>query len=211
MKTLLFVIAALLAQLPAHALQPLRMRDFHVNPPPRPGSREEARDFQILRNFQETRTARDCARGDEFHHRNYGFRQMFGDLLTPLQEREAGALLTEAFLAANDLSNEFKMKYDRPYPFDFPEIKPCVSTGKGDGSYPSGHATVGTAVACLLAEIYPRKAGKILERGDFHGDIRVVIGRHFPSDVEEGKRLGKQICAHLLRDPEFKSRLESLR
>ncbi len=39
MKPLLLVIAALLAQAHAHALQPLRMGDFDRNPPPRAGTR----------------------------------------------------------------------------------------------------------------------------------------------------------------------------
>ena len=213
MKTLPLVLTALLAQSAAHALQPLRMQDFDVNPPPRAGSREEARDFHILHNFQKTRTARECARGEIYNHGPgvFSFRNFFGDLLSPEELSAAGPAMQEAFTASNTLANSYKRRYTRAYPFEHPGFRSCVGDGKGDGSYPSGHATVSSASACLLAEIYPRKAEKILERGEFHGDIRVVIGRHFPSDVEEGKRLGKQICQHLLRDPEFKSQLESLR
>lgn len=212
MKTLLLLTLAFLSA-HAHALRPLRLQDFTVSPPPRAGSSEESRDFRLLEQHQETRSSRDCALGDQYNHGPgvFTFRNLFGDLLTHSELTVAAPLMQEALLAANSLANGFKRRYARTYPFEYPGLRSCVGEGKGDGSYPSGHATVGTAVACLLAELYPRKAEKILERGKFHGDIRVVIGRHFQSDVEEGQRLGQQVCRAIQQDPEFAELRKSLR
>ena len=212
MKTLLLLTLTLLSS-HAHALRPLRMQDFAVSPPPRAGSAEEQRDFRLLRGHVQTRTARDCALGDRYNHGPGVFTvsNLFGDLLSPTELRFSETLLTEALYASNSLANSFKRKHARPYPFEHEGITSCVGDGKGDGSYPSGHATVGMTIGCLAAELFPRKAEKLLERGKFLGDIRVVIGRHFPSDVEEGQRLGLQACHAIQQDPEFREALKALR
>lgn len=212
MKTLLLLALSLLSA-QAFALAPLRAQDFNVAPPPHAGSREESRDFRVLEGHVRTRTARDCAVGDRYNHGPgvFTFRNLFGDLLNPSELTAVNSLMQEALYAANSLSNVFKRKYARPYPFEHAGITSCVGDGKGDGSYPSGHATVGFTLGCLAAELFPRKAEQLLERGKFHGDIRVVIGRHFPSDVEAGRRLGEQACKTILADPEFRALKRDLR
>lgn len=209
---LALIALSLLVSAPASALRPLRASDFSVNPPPRAGSAEEARDFRVSRGYTATRTARDCARGNEFNHGPgvFTFRNLFAEALSPAELREAGSLMQEIFFDANSLANAIKRKYQRPYPFEFDGITSCVGDGKGDGSYPSGHSLVSTTVACLLADLYPRKAAPLRELGKFHGDIRVVIGRHFPSDVEEGRRLGEEACRQILADPEFRAERQRL-
>lgn len=194
------------------ALCGIRAGDFEVAPPPASGSHRAREDLRTVLRFQETRTQRDCSRGDLYHHRNYNFDAMYGDLLTELQYREVKPLMIDVFALADGIIEKFKSRYRRPYPFEaFSEVQPCVSTGLGSGSYPSGHAANGIVMACVLAEIFPRKAEKLLERGEFHGDIRVVIGRHFPSDVEAGKKLGREICRAILEDKDFGSAIEAIK
>jgi acid phosphatase (class A) len=54
-------------------------------------------------------------------------------------------------------------------------------------SYPSGHTTVGTSCAILLAEVFPEKRAELFARARQYGESRVIVGAHFPSDVESGR------------------------
>jgi acid phosphatase (class A) len=73
--------------------------------------------------------------------------------------------------------------------------------------YPSGHSTRGTVYSLILAEIFPEKSKPILVIGRDIGWDRVLIGKHFTSDVQAGRVLGKAIVRELLASPSFQQDL----
>ncbi len=91
---------------------------------------------------------------------------------------------------AGDLgTREAKNYYNRQRPFSFydedtcnPEQQEELST---NGSYPSGHTSIGWATALVLAEINPERQNEILKRGYEMGESRVICGYHFQSDVAQ--------------------------
>lgn len=114
---------------------------------------------------------------------------------------------------AGDLgTREAKNFYNRTRPFCFynedtcnPEQQEELST---NGSYPSGHTSIGWATALVLAEINPERQNEILKRGFDMGESRVICGYHFQSDVDAGRLTGAMTVARLHADPAFQAQLE---
>jgi acid phosphatase (class A) len=70
-------------------------------------------------------------------------------------------------------------------------------------SYPSGHATFGTVCAILLADMVPEKRRELFARGQDYGHSRLVVGAHFPSDIEAGRIVGTVAVALMKANAQF--------
>ena len=73
-----------------------------------------------------------------------------------------------------------------------------------DGSYPSGHTTIGWATALALAEINPKRSVEILQRGYDYGESRIICAAHWKSDVQAGRLVGSIMIARLNAEPTFR-------
>jgi acid phosphatase (class A) len=87
-------------------------------------------------------------------------------------------------------------------------VKPVVPLSKS-GSYPSGHATVGTPMGIELANMLPEKRAAIMARAWEFGHNREVGGIHFPSDIEMGRIAGTVIAQTISTHPDFKAEFEA--
>ena len=83
-------------------------------------------------------------------------------------------------------------------------VKPAVKLSSS-GSWPSGHATVGTMMGIILADMVPEKRAEIMARAAEYAHNREVGGIHYASDVEMGKISGSVIAAVLLNRDDFKA------
>lgn len=104
-----------------------------------------------------------------------------------------------------------KQHYNRVRPFAFykeatcrPEDEKELST---NGSYPSGHTTIGWSVALVLAEVNPARQNEILKRGYELGQSRVICGYHWQSDVNAARVVGSAVVATLHNNPAFETQL----
>jgi acid phosphatase (class A) len=95
-----------------------------------------------------------------------------------------------------------KNYYHRKRPYQLDE---SLVLGKPEPSfsYPSGHSTRGTVYALVLAELFPDKQEPILAIGRDIGWDRVLIGKHFPTDIYAGRVLGKAIVRELKKSEQF--------
>lgn len=98
--------------------------------------------------------------------------------------------LTDAGLA----TYKAKDRYKRVRPFVVFKTRTCTPGEDAhlatDGSYPSGHTSVGWVWALTLAEIEPERADAILRRGRAFGQSRGICGAHWKSDIESGMDIG---------------------
>ncbi len=87
-------------------------------------------------------------------------------------------------------------------------VKPVVPLSKS-GSYPSGHATVGTLMGIELANMLPEKRAEIMARAWEFAHNRLVGGIHYPSDIEMGRVSGTVIAQTISTHPDFRQEFEA--
>ena len=75
---------------------------------------------------------------------------------------------------------------------------------KSDGySYPSGHSTRAYVWSTLLANAFPDQIKALHLQARQKAWYRVILGRHYPSDVRAGKTYGTFLANQFLKDPGF--------
>lgn len=167
------------------------------------------------------KTMRNTERGEQaFQDARVGgdgvpraFSEAFGVEITKDGTPEIYKLIVGMREDAGDLgTREAKNFYNRQRPFSFynemtcnPEQQEELST---NGSYPSGHTSIGWATALVLAELNPDRQNEILKRGFDMGESRVICGYHFQSDVDAGRLTGAMTVARLHADPGFQKQLD---
>ncbi len=108
-----------------------------------------------------------------------------------------------------------KDRYNRTRPFVTMQATSCVPGDEAslatDGSYPSGHSSVGWAWALVLAEVAPERSDAILQRGRAYSQSRAICGVHWKSDIEAGRLVGAATVARLHASPAFVAQLEAAR
>jgi acid phosphatase (class A) len=117
--------------------------------------------------------------------------------------------LTDAGLSTYSAKDHYK----RSRPFVANKQSTCTPQQEArlikDGSYPSGHATVGWAWALILTEIAPERADAVLARGRAFGESRLICNAHWQSDVSEGRVVGAGTVARLHADASFRADLDA--
>lgn len=79
---------------------------------------------------------------------------------------------------------------------------------RNNSSYPSGHTTMGWAIALVLAEINPERQDEILRRGYEYGQSRVIVGFHFQSDVDHARIITSTLVNRLHANDDFMRQLQ---
>jgi acid phosphatase (class A) len=122
-------------------------------------------------------------------------------------------LLRRSFTDAALSTYAAKNHYNRTRPFMENKRPTCTPKDEAllrkDGSYPSGHTSIGWTWALILTEIAPGQADAILARGRSFGDSRLVCNVHWQSDVNEGRIMGASTVARLHADAAFRADLDA--
>lgn len=140
------------------------------------------------------------------------FSPSFGLEISANTTPEIYQLITTMKEDAGDLATRSaKNYYNRVRPFSFyheatcrPEDEKTLST---NGSYPSGHTTMGFAISLVLAEINPQRQNEILKRGYDIGESRVICGYHWQSDVDAAKVMAAAVVAQLHTNQAFNQQM----
>jgi acid phosphatase (class A) len=180
-------------------------------PPPTPDSAEQAADFACARAVFKARTPAEQARAEKDSSLSlFNFAPAIGSSFQPGKFPKMEALFQCVKTNISDVINIPKDHWKRSRPY---ELDKELSLGKPESSfsYPSGHSTRGTMQALLLAELFPEKREAILEIGRNIGWDRVLIGKHFPTDVYAGRVLGQAIVRELMANPSFQHDLAEVK
>ena len=188
--------------------------------PPAAGSAAQADDdaaFRELSKLQGTPRGAIAVQDANlsFPHADEVFSCALG---VPISEKETPNLnmllrmtLTDAGLA----TYKAKDKYLRTRPFVVFNVASCTPAEDGflrtDGSYPSGHTSIGWIWALTLTEVAPDRADAILQRGRAFGQSRGICGAHWKSDIESGRIIGAATFARLQTNPVYSAQVEAAR
>ena len=199
---LVLVAPALLAESPY--LKPGRPDGVSLlAPPPAPGSAEEAADLASARAVFQARTPAEEARAFKDASLSiFLYAPAIGEFFQPgkFPKTEAFFQKVKTDLAEPINTTKDHWKRKRPYQLD-----PQLALGRPERSfgYPSGHSTRGMVQALLLAELFPQQKEGILAIGRDIGWDRVLIGKHFPTDVHAARVLAQAIVRELLASAAF--------
>lgn len=187
-------------------------------PPPEIGSIAFLNDQAM---YEQGRLLRSTARGklaEEDANLSGGgvanaFSGAFGSPITEKDSPQLHHLLTNMIEDAGDLATRgAKEKYMRIRPFAFYGVPTCNTKEQDklskNGSYPSGHTSIGWATALVLAEINPQHQNAILKRGFELGQSRVICGYHWQSDVDAARVVGSAVVATLHTNAAFQQQLQ---
>ena len=78
-------------------------------------------------------------------------------------------------------------------------------------SYPSGHTAFGTGCAIVLAQMVPEQRAVLFARARLYGESRLIVGAHFPTDVDAGRRIGTAAAGLMLQNALFQADLRRAR
>lgn len=179
-------------------------------PPPAMGSPEQAADLAESRAVIKARTPAELNRAKDERLTLWQFEQAIGPFFKkgkfPKMEAFFQCVKTNISTEINTPKDHFKRL--RPYQLD-----PSLAFGKPEpsASYPSGHSVRGTVTALLLAELFPDKTDAILQVGRQIGWNRVIIGKHFYTDVVAGRVLAQAIVQELHKLPGFEKDLSEVK
>ena len=185
--------------------------------PPKP---TEAAFYNDWLRYEWGKSIRDTERGklaaeDAVHTLEYFskiFSEPFGLEISKENTPEISALL-ERLLATTALCNDkSKSRIMRARPFmQFNEPTPVPQDEerlRTNSSYPSGHTTMGWAIALVLSEINPDRQDEILKRGFEYGESRVIVGFHFQSDVDHARVITSALVNRLHANGDFVKQME---
>lgn len=172
-------------------------------PPPPPGSEEESADLAAVRAAFQKRTPAEETRAIKDSTLAFSlFAPAIGPVFVPGKLPLTEALLQKIKKEIGEPIDECKDHFKRRRPYQLDE-KLTLGQPEPSFAYPSGHSTRGTVYALVLAEIFPAKKDAILTVGRDIGWDRVLIGKHFPSDVYAGRVLGQAIVREMMSHHAF--------
>ncbi|TPN46463.1 MULTISPECIES: phosphatase PAP2 family protein [unclassified Mesorhizobium] len=181
-------------------------------PPPANDSAETKAELGEVLTLQVTRTPEMEARAVADAEENvWRFADVMGPNFSAEKLPKFSAFFDRVVATEGAVVDPAKDIWKRPRPHQLSDlVKPAVKLSSS-GSWPSGHATVGTMIGIILADMVPERRAEIMARAAEYAHNRVVGGIHYPSDVEMGKISGSVIAAVLLNRDDFKAEYEVAR
>ena len=171
--------------------------------PPQAGSAEQQCDLASVQRAFKNRSQEDIAHGyAELDFNLFSFTSSVGPILQAGKLPKTEAMFKRALGDTKAITDIGKNHWERPRPYD---IDPDLLDGEKEASfsYPSGHSTRATVYALLLVELFPEDREAILAQGRQIGWDRVVLGKHYPTDIYAGRVLAQAIVRELLADKKF--------
>jgi acid phosphatase (class A) len=214
-----FTLTALLAfsSFTTHSAEPRYISPEHVDgvallaPPPEPGSAEQEADLASARSICKSRTPeQEAAALKSATLSMFLFAPAIGEWFKPGQLPRTESLFNAVKVQIGGVVDDPKQEWKRARPY---QLDPELTVGKAERSYsyPSGHTTRGVVYSMLFAQLMPEKREEILRIGRQIGWDRVIIGKHFPTDVYAGRVLGKAIFRALESNNEFQKAMAEAR
>lgn len=120
-------------------------------------------------------------------------------------------LLERVNWVTQDVTSQVKDYYHtkRPY-LSSPKVKPLIEP-HDNPSYPSGHTSGGYVWAYVMSMLVPEKRDEFFVKAEQFAEHRVLVGMHYPHDLEGGRKVALLVMGALLQSPDFQADLAEAR
>ena len=139
----------------------------------------------------------------------------FADVLGPrFAEKElpmTTKFFEDLFAVHRAVLDPAKEVWNRPRPYTINTELRTIGERPPTSSYPSGHSHFGYLSGIVLARIIPEKAAELIARGQEYGDNRLLMGLHYPTDVEASRPIAAALATALFANPTFKTELSAVK
>ncbi|HYM60561.1 MAG TPA: phosphatase PAP2 family protein, partial [Thermoanaerobaculia bacterium] len=181
-------------------------------PPPLDSSAQTRSEIAELVSIEAARTPEAAARAAaDSEETVWRFAETLGPKFTKESLPLVGALFGRLHETEGAVVDPAKGVFARPRPYRLnDQLHPVAKLSKS-ASYPSGHATGGTLMGIVLANMVPEKRREIMARAWEYGWNRAVAGVHYRSDIEAGRIAGSVIAQALFARDDFRAQYEAAR
>ncbi|HEY3763089.1 MAG TPA: phosphatase PAP2 family protein [Verrucomicrobiae bacterium] len=172
-------------------------------PPPLPGSPEQAADMQTVQEVYHACGSNDMAVAySQKKFDIFNFTPAIGDFFQRGKFPQTEAFFHKVQSDAETVTDQAKDHYKRPRPYF---TDPTLANGKLETSYsyPSGHSTESMVLALVLADLFPDQHDAIIGTARTIGWHRVMIARHYPTDIYAGRVLAQAIVEQMKKSGDF--------
>ena len=144
------------------------------------------------------------------------FNEALGFKLLSYQNKEILDLVSWAVKDARKVSNPAKEYYKRLKPFQVSHEASLKDNAKSAMSsstfaYPSGHAVRSWTYAFVLADVAPEYTKVLNKCADDYSMGRVIMGRHWKTDIDAGKMVAAKVYEKLKKSPAYQAQLKLAR
>jgi acid phosphatase (class A) len=177
-------------------------------PPPLPGSAEQAADMEEVRAVYHATASSDIAIAySQKKFDIFNFTPAIGAFFTPGKFPKTEAFFNRVQTDAEAITDNAKDFYKRPRPY---VTDPSLANGKLEKSfsYPSGHSTESMVLALVLTDLFPHQHDAIIAEARSIGWHRVMIARHYPTDIYAGRVLAQAIVKQMEKNSNFQKDLD---
>ena len=182
-------------------------RALRVPPPPGPSATHE--EIEALRALNRNAAAIDLVKKwdagaagrwsaealDMINTLGFGINPLNGKPLVGLTANRNVALVMVAIYDATIAAWDSKYAYNRRRPSQVDPRLTTVIENPESPSYPSEHAAIAAAAATVLTYLYPAQQPQLDQLVSEDVQSRLVAGVEYPSDVDAGLKLGREIGA----------------
>ncbi|HWU26541.1 MAG TPA: phosphatase PAP2 family protein [Rhizomicrobium sp.] len=176
--------------------------------PPLDGSPAAKAELSELESIEATRSNAEFAKAlhdDETENATI-FEATIGDGFVFAKFPATAKLMSEVRNDEKEAASAAKNLFLRNRPWIVePALKTCARSDPPQSSYPSGHATMGYAMAVVLGALVPEKAQAIMARANEYAENRLVCSMHYRRDIVAGEVLGTAVGVALLHNTAFKA------
>jgi acid phosphatase (class A) len=203
--------AAAAAKQAAYYYDPIALNLVVLVPaPPAVDSAANKAELAELHRIEQARTPEQvaAAKRDEDEEDVFAFKTVLGADFNPEALPLTAALGEHVKNEQSVAGAQLKVVFPRVRPYNADKtLHPVCAVTDAVNSYPSGHALTGYLEAFTLVEMAPEKRAAILERADEYAHNRLVCGVHYPSDIEESRRVALLVFGNMMATPKFRQDL----
>ena len=145
-----------------------------------------------------------------FNERHLKVEMLFENTLTDVTRENSPKLfklLDKVYKTSKVTPATFKEYWNMTRPYVSSKDVQALIASHINPSYPSGHTSGSYVLANVLSLLYPQYKQQFLNRAEEIAQHRVLVGMHFPKDIEGGKQLSLLITGALLQNKNFQKDL----